>query len=179
MILVGNGASAADSDLGEVIDSFKTIVRFSWFWIEGFEEKVGTRTDIWSTTIYCKKRLAENSFSRVIAHSWQWDPSKCKTFRLLRDAFPEVEKTKRETIREMSDFIDLEKTYAFSTGAIMAWIFLKDRDSITLTGFDWAKGILADRHHYGDKQTRGGIHQPDLEFQFFQKLKQQKKIRFL
>lgn len=178
MILVGNGASATEGNFGKEIDAFQTIVRFSWFWIDGFEEKVGTRTDIWATTIYCKKRLEENSFDRIIAHSWQWDPDKCKTFRLLREAFPGVEKTPRDTIREMSAFIDLPKVYAFSTGAILAWQFLKERESITLTGFDWAKGIVS-RHHYGDKQSKGTIHDPQKELLFFDKLKQESRIFFI
>lgn len=179
VILVGNGSTATAGNFGEVIDAFETVVRFSWFWIKGHEQQVGTRTDVWATTIFCRKRLAENSFRRVVAHSWEWNCDKCKTFRLLKQAFPAVEKTSRETVDEMSDFAGLPKRYAFSTGAIVAWLFLRDFPVVTLSGFDWATGNTAGKHHYGDKQTRGTIHRPELEFLFFDKLKGLGKLEHL
>lgn len=178
-ILVGNGASAIEGDLGEVIDSFGTIVRFSWFWIKGHEAQVGTRTDVWATTVADKTRLLENDFRRIIVHCWEWDPEKDTHLKKIAAVFPAVEKTTREVIDEMTAFAELPARYAFSTGAIIAWILLREVDEVTLHGFDWAKGLSRERHHYGDKQTRGTIHKPDLEIRFFQKLHRLKKIQFL
>lgn len=179
LIIVGNGSTATQSNLGKEIDSFDNVVRFSWFWIDGFEEKVGTRTDIWATTVYCQSRISQNSFRRVVAHSWQWDPAKCKTFKLLKKEIPFVEKLTSNLIDEMSELIGLEKRYCFSTGALMAWFFLKERDYITIHGFDWAYKDPPPRHHYGDCQSMGTLHNLEHEYSFFKKLKEDNKLSFL
>tara|TARA_B100000287_G_C20655222_1_gene788332 strand:+ start:923 stop:1621 length:699 start_codon:yes stop_codon:yes gene_type:complete len=46
VILVGNGESLLGSNMGEVIDSYDTVVRFDGLNIEGYEKDVGTKTDI-------------------------------------------------------------------------------------------------------------------------------------
>jgi hypothetical protein len=46
VILVGNGESLLGSKMGEKIDSYDTVVRFDGLNIEGYEEDVGTKTDI-------------------------------------------------------------------------------------------------------------------------------------
>ena len=178
-ILVGNGATAIDADLGKVIDSFGTVVRFSWFWVKGFEEKVGTRTDVWATTVADETRLRENDFRRIISHSWEWDPKKDKNFKKIAETFPSVEKTTREVIDEMTSFAGLAERYAFSTGAIVAWILLREVEEVTLHGFDWARGSDRDRHHYGDGQSIGKLHKPKKEKVFFDKLIEEGKIVFL
>jgi hypothetical protein len=46
VILVGNGESLLGSNMGKVIDSYDTVVRFDGLNIEGYEKDVGTKTDI-------------------------------------------------------------------------------------------------------------------------------------
>lgn len=46
-MLVGNGPSAIEKKVGGTIDSKDFVVRFNQFEIEGFEQYVGTRTDMW------------------------------------------------------------------------------------------------------------------------------------
>ena len=178
-ILVGNGATAIEGDFGEVIDSFGTVVRFSWFWIEGFEEKVGRRTDVWATTVADSTRLHGNNFRRIISHSWEWDPKKDKNLKKIAETFPSVEKTTREVIDEMTSFAGLPERYPFSTGAIVAWILLREVEEVTLHGFDWANGSERDRHHYGDGQSRGKLHKPKKEKVFFEKLIEGGRVAFL
>lgn len=48
--VVGNGPSLLGSGLGSAIDSHDVVVRINDFVIEGHEEDVGTRTDVWFQT---------------------------------------------------------------------------------------------------------------------------------
>ena len=48
VLLVGNGCSAAEHKLGKFIDSeFDLVLRMNRFKTIGFEEYVGSKTDIW------------------------------------------------------------------------------------------------------------------------------------
>lgn len=50
-ILVGNGPSLGGSGLGELIDSFDTVVRFNNFVTEGFERDLGSKITIWAVNV--------------------------------------------------------------------------------------------------------------------------------
>jgi hypothetical protein len=179
MILVGNGHSALSKLAGKQIDSFDTVVRFSWFWVDGYEQYVGSKTDIWATTIYCSQRLRENNFQQVIAHSWQWNPEKCKTFAKLNEYDLNLRKTTSVLIDEMCDFAGLDKRYCFSTGAIISWLLLKETQELTLYGFDWTTQLQFKKHHYGDQQVAGSLHEPRKEYKFFSRLHKEGKINYL
>ena len=48
VLLVGNGCSAIDQKMGKVIDSeFDLVLRMNRFKTEGYEEYVGSKTDVW------------------------------------------------------------------------------------------------------------------------------------
>ena len=49
IILVGNGSSMLDKKNSYEIDSYKKVVRFNSFKIKGYEDYVGTKTNIWFT----------------------------------------------------------------------------------------------------------------------------------
>ena len=178
VILVGNGLSALDGELGPKVDEHGLVVRFSWFWLDGYEKKVGSKVDVWFTTIWCKTRLDAHDFKMIWCHSWAWGFG-CKTFKKLRADHPLVFKTRKQTLLEMSEFAGFSGFYTFSTGAIAAWTFLQHYPQVTLHGFDWANGGARDQHHYGDKQVIGGIHKVDKEMEFFARLKEQERIKTL
>lgn len=48
-VLIGNGPSVLRRKLGKKIDTAETVVRLGSFKIKGYEEYVGTKTDIWVT----------------------------------------------------------------------------------------------------------------------------------
>ena len=51
VLLVGNGCSATEHKLGKVIDSeFDLVLRMNRFKTKGFEEYVGSKTDVWVVT---------------------------------------------------------------------------------------------------------------------------------
>jgi hypothetical protein len=49
LIIVGNGGNSLKSKNGNFIDNCDVVIRVKSFIIEGFEDYVGTKTDIWST----------------------------------------------------------------------------------------------------------------------------------
>ena len=174
IVLIGNGPSVLDHKFGRLIDSFETVVRFSWYHINGHEEYVGTKTDIWFTTCADLRRMKTGGYREVYEHSWQWDPDKDKNYKNLTAYFPNAKKTKRDTIIEMQQYVDDTEYFCYSTGAIAAFLFSKQYGEVTLYGFDWWES--REKHHYGDNQTRGGIHKPDKEFKLFCKLAKDGRI---
>ena len=51
VILIGNGCSAAEYKLGQKIDTeFDLVIRMNRFVTKGFEEFVGSKTDVWAAT---------------------------------------------------------------------------------------------------------------------------------
>ena len=48
IIIIGNSPTITSSKLGKVIDEFETIVRFNNFVTDGYEQFVGSKTDIWA-----------------------------------------------------------------------------------------------------------------------------------
>jgi hypothetical protein len=179
VILIGNGSSALDYKLGGLIDTFETVVRFSWYHIKGYEDYVGTKTDIWVTTCADGARMKNIKYREVYEHSWQWDPKKDKNYKNLTACFPNTKKIKRDNIIEMQNYMNNTKYFCYSTGAIASWLFLKNNKQITLYGFDWTRKLARSKHHYGDKQSKGSIHKIDYEYAFFKKLKEDNRILFL
>jgi len=47
ILIVGNGPSATEHELGQKIDGFDQIIRINNFVTQGMEPRVGSRTDIW------------------------------------------------------------------------------------------------------------------------------------
>lgn len=65
IIIVGNGEGVLDKKNGALIDSFETVVRLGRYVTDGFEEFVGSKTDIIST-IYWKLDIDRLAKTKVI-----------------------------------------------------------------------------------------------------------------
>lgn len=176
VILVGNGPSVLNKKNGHLIDEFDNVVRFSWFHIKGHEEYVGTKTDTWFTTVACPTRMKQK-YKLVYEHSWEWSAEKDKNYKNLISAGHETKKTLREDLKEIQRYVKSEDYWTYSTGAIAIWILLRTYDKIIITGFDWWENN--EKHHYGDNQRIGSIHEPDKEYRFIKMLLDENKIEFL
>lgn len=172
IIIVGNGSSILDKENGSLIDSFDIVVRFNSFKIKNYEKYTGTKTNIWFTVN--KAHISEiNSFDRVIEHCWEWDEKKDKLFIELKNKFPKCEKTSREFVREN---VPVKNP---STGIIAVFTFIKDSSiakPVYITGFDWWD---REKHHYGDKEVRGTLHNPQEEYEAIKNLINQGLVKFL
>lgn len=182
VILVGNGPSVLKNENGNKIDNYDVVVRFSWYHIEGYEKYVGTKTNIWFTTVACPIRL-KKEYDLIYEHSWQWNKDKDKNYKNILKSSEKIKegknlkKVERNILLEIQEYVDDKEYWTYSTGSIAIWILLKEYDKLTLTGFDWWEEN--DKHHYGDNQKIGTIHKPDKEFIFIKKLINDKKVNFL
>lgn len=164
IILVGNGSTLLDSKKGACIDLFDTVVRFNSFKLCKYKAHVGYKTDIWFTVnIFHKNSIDE--FKKVIVHSWEMNKEKCNVFESLNN-LRECEKISRSLIKS----IDINTP---STGLIAIHYFLQEYDKVHITGFDWWK---TEKHHYGDEEIRGTLHNPKKEYEIIKKLINQGKV---
>ncbi len=176
VILIGNGTSVLDSEKGSYINQFDRVVRFNSFKIKGFEKFIGSKTTDWFNT----KLFPDNDFRlhmsyyRYVFHSWEWNKKDQSHYLMSSKVMADINTTTtKETLNEMKEFLG-EKYQWFSTGAIATWIFLKEVPKVYLYGFDWWE---REKHHYGDNEIRGLVHQPAYEKLFFEKLGD--KVQFI
>lgn len=174
IILVGNGPSILGTKLGKFIDSHELVVRFNNFnTSQYFSDDVGTKTDYWFNTInYDNKNTRDYNLERIYLHSWKWKDDKLThdyaTFFIEKFGKDKIfYRTKESDIKEMMDFMG-NNYFPYSTGAIAAWLLLKEHQVLNLVGFDWWKP--SDKHHYNDSAVRGTLHKPEKEYEFFMKL---------
>lgn len=60
MVIVGNGRSVLGAFAGATVDRFATVVRFNDYQLEGFEQHVGVKTDLWVVSDWtCVKLLGK------------------------------------------------------------------------------------------------------------------------
>lgn len=184
IVIVGNGPTLLEKELGSKIDSFSTVVRFNGYTIENYEKHVGTKTDIWFNVINFTKKDTEwrmkQAYKKIVLHSWQWSPEKDLLYKSFIEFYKDkdvlIEKTKRDTCVELSKLVPEEKYFCFSTGLIGIWMLLKDYKKLSITGFDWWQ---SEKHHYNDRATRGTLHKPHIEKKVIDMFVEQGKIEFL
>lgn len=163
IILVGNGSSLLERKMGTVIDSYKKIVRFNSFTTKGFEDHVGSKTNVWFTVN--RKHINKiYDFDEVLFHSWAKEENCLLYADFLK--FRSVDKISQETIKETG-------IHNPSTGLIAIFHFLKKHKEVDLIGFDW---WAREKHHYGDDEKRGTLHEPKKELEIINKLKNVKSI---
>jgi hypothetical protein len=176
IIVVGNGTSVLDYKKGKQIDAFDIVVRFNNYKLKGFEENVGTKTDIWITACCNKVYMESKEYKEVYFHSWVWNKPKDKNYRRILEKIPSVKVFEREEVVELKKLIPEYPSMAFSTGLIAINRLLKTYDQLYLTGFDWWD---REEHHYGDREGRGTLHKPKIEYKYIMDLEKQGKVKFL
>ena len=138
VILIGNGYSTKEHKLGEVIDSYDTIVRFNWYEeTKGKEEYLGSRTDVWCTSIFDPIRAKNND--RVFLNSGSTNRKHCKLYKQFKKHNPDFDgghiisrlfydikhfiADKRNLIR--TSMPPSVEDMQYSTYLLYAWWFLK------------------------------------------------------
>ena len=138
IILVGNGFSTQEHKLGEVIDSYDTIVRFNWYQeTKGKEEYLGSRTDVWCTSIFDPVRAKNND--KVFLHTESPNSRRyCKLYGQFKKHDPDFDggHTILRLFYDIKRFISEKKNLVkttmppsvedmqYSTYLLYAWWFL-------------------------------------------------------
>jgi len=185
-ILVGNGPSLLDANYGSLIDSYDNVIRFNRFKINGFETYSGLKTTKW----YINAALKDAKYVTDVVHNI--DPVQFVLFTWLNtqrycteycDFFKEYNLKHRmdyvpsDVLREMSIYTATSYK-SWSTGAIAAWVELRSNDKVSLVGFDW--WLSLPKHHYCDSmKVLPGVHDPQIEKIFFDKLQEEGRLNFI
>lgn len=165
ILLIGNGPSATNQKLGKEIDEFPIVVRFNSYRTEGYEEYVGSKTDIWITTDIFPAWHKE--YKEVVLCSFNRSPDNSLLLK-MKEYYPDThnfpEWAWEETVKAMG-------FSAPSTGAV-AVTYFKDYE-IYIYGFNFFAG---QKHHYGDK-VKACHHSARREMEYFRRLMVEGKVR--
>ena len=66
ILIIGNGESILKYDFGQKIDTYPTIARINNYKIKGYEQKVGTKTDIWINGANSKLEKKPNYPNKIL-----------------------------------------------------------------------------------------------------------------
>ena len=131
IVVVGNGSSILESNLGRFIDTFDDVVRFNFFEINGFEQHVGTKTTIWfRNSGYDLPKFNLKDFKQIIVQHVDF-PNEWTDLSIY-DRFPSVD---IETIREIREYVDAP-TLNLSTGIQALGYLTRRAGHIVIHGFD-------------------------------------------
>ena len=176
IILIGNGSSVLDNKYGTKIDDFDIIVRFNNFKVKGYEKNVGTKTSYWFT--WCLFNVDNLiNIDTIYFHSWVKDKHRDKNYIEMIKLLSNIVVVEYSLLDEIKLEIPYYPHKSFSTGLIATHMMLKQYKQVYLYGFDWWRSGL--KHHYGDNHTRGRLHHPKLEYQYYKKFMQLNRIVFL
>jgi hypothetical protein len=194
VIVVGNGPSALEHELGSVVDDFDVVVRFNDYKTAGFEKWIGSRTTIW---VASDNMLPGKDMSQIDEALFVPLPRLCRDnhrnvqrFRkAYRDKLVEVSPEEQKKIYDWYD-LDLYAADKWpTTGAIAVRYLIERYGSVAVYGFDFfADGAKGDIHYWGDSpkgiqkalQTGNGFrHDLDKEEHFFRVLESARLLTVL
>lgn len=173
VLLIGNGPSATSEKMGKTIDAFPgQVVRFGEYIIPGYEQFVGTRTDIWWS-------LAAYEPQCYTAHKKRFMPA-----RNLEDGrLTNYRHLNQPTLIDQEWFDKTSKAMNWthpSSGAVAVVYYLHHEYAIKIWGFDF---LRQDRpHHYAKTELQhevGPEHSPEKEQAFFERLLAEGRIAWL
>ena len=183
VILVGNGSSPRNKNLGRFVDSFNVIVRFNDVDVAKNHHDLGSRYGHYvlaTPNLYNKTEITNAPWESVFYHSWVMEEDKPPKECL--DKFPLAVSDKETRQEIMNTFLPLgnydvpnikkgrsAKNYAPSTGLLTIFMYLKKYKKVHIYGFDWwdirPSEIATAKHHYKqDGQTVGTLHHPLVEY---------------
>lgn len=168
-LLVGNGPSALARQMGVQIDQYPgLVVRFNAYKTRGFEECVGSRTDVWAT-------VGDVGGCRAYKHQQRW---------WMGSPPPSPHDAVRErlgcTILSHDWKAEAQKVCGSahpSSGLMLtAWLLAQGHE-VELWGFDFMDEWR--QHHYADKADRGPWHDGRAEWIYFMRQLEAGTVRYL
>ena len=202
VILIGNGCSATEAELGESIDSnFDLVLRMNRFKTVGYEKFVGSKTDIWV--------VSDNAYQWVksktdgIEGSQNW-----KSYQAIYVGIPSFKFNEQNHLIEDVNNLDFP-TYIFpkevadlasnnlnlpshlwpTLGVQCLYALLNDDEieEVYIYGFDGKNKKYKYLHYFDNEPTwetnsyygRKINHADEIEFKHINELVDSKKIKFL
>lgn len=169
VLIIGNSPKVLENKYGNIIDEYPLVVRFNDFVINGFEDHVGSKTDVWVSTFKCTK-YAPSDFNEVYYV--------CPAFLLQGAKIPtgdNVTVISGDFYNYINKIIDVAPLWA-SSGVVAIYYFLKNNYDVTIHGFDFFQSEKL--HYYNDDAKMIG-HNSEKEKNSIMKLVRSKKINVL
>ena len=178
VILIGNGPSALNGKFGKQIDSFDLVVRINNFVTKGYEDFIGSKTDLWihNHTLDIKKEIEENIETVVFCEFFD-DRYNCPFTKKWKNY-----KGDKKVLNILSDLYGrfiLDYDYPTPSTGLCAILYLLDNfseDTVTIYGFDSFK---LEGHYFNQNHKRWEGHDSDKEKEILIYLEKTKQIKIL
>jgi len=168
IIIIGNGDCVSKLKLGNIIDSYETVVRINNYKIDGFEEYIGTKTNVWSTyggLDVLKRDTANIDTILVINKAIDLDINKLDSSKCIFKNVNVFDILKNNEIL-VDEFIP-------STGLCTVLYYVNTyKIPIVYYGFDFFKS----GHYFNKKHIFWSYHNSNLEEFIFKELTRKKLI---
>ena len=190
ILIVANGPSALECELGSVIDTFSEVARINDYKVSGFENSIGSKTTIWFNG--ANKKLKKRSDV----------PDKVIVFVPAEILYAKEDKVKERTPKRLQldssqfNLIDKEKMRLYekisninrpTTGFNSIMWSMENYKNVIIHGFDF---FLNNKHHYYDSfltkikvsiglTGRAKLHDNIAESKFVKQLIIENKIKTL
>ena len=189
ILIIANCQSILETKLGTKIDDFNNIARINNYKIGGYEEFVGTKTDIWINGANSKLAIPDIIPERIVVTlpSKVFDKNKAnilsyvsKKLNMNQNKFLLVP---NEDILNYENEVDNNR---LTTGLYSIMWALKNYENIYIHGFDF---FINSKSHYFDSKlinfmnekfiSKGYKHDNQREYSFVNNLIKEKKIKRL
>ena len=192
-LLIGNGPSALEHEMGKRIDSneFDVICRFNRGHKQdngdlnkGFEEYTGTRCDCWIVSDL-RIQLAINRHKEyknifIVTPKFKWDSSISKEVELKRPNIQFIPPEYEDDINRIVNFLPKWP----STGVVGIHAAINLFSEVYVYGFDTYDPKYDNQHYFENKPNKyknntSKDHSPDKEKQYINYMIKNKKIKLL
>ena len=186
IILVGNGPSVLQKNMGKEIDSYDCVVRFNNFETQGFEESVGTKCSILARRSCDDVNLwPEEMFEQVLCFVTycKWTAGMIKVATHLKSFYKNLKVVPPHICASYGRNIGLDQPLDewASVGALALNYFTEIYDKITIYGFDHLvkndEGIV--KHYFNKPPKDDRFQSGEKERLFTEKLIEQGKVERL
>ena len=188
ILIIGNGQSILENKFGNIIDQYPLVARINNYKIENYENKIGTRTDIWinGANSKLKKRIEyPNKIlvfipSQILKKKTNQKNYVSKRLQLDANKFEIVSLTSIESFEKKIQHNRL------TTGMYSLLWAMENFENVTIHGFDFF--INSKSHYYNSKLSsffnqfilnKGYKHNNKKEKEFVENMIKIKKIKKL
>lgn len=177
VLIIGNSPLVLEQKRGAEVNAFEgKIARCNHFKIEGFEEYVGTRTDVWVTgAINLQHKNMQREYDFVVRYTTMSDQACDLGDVILRSCRPQWN-VYRILSRDRRELIEKSKIkWQPTTGIAGIYWLMTNNYKVYIYGFDFC---ISGRDYYTDRLhlSMEGHHDPVKEMAYAKKLIRRKKI---
>ena len=178
VIIIGNGPSVMNYNLGKIVNNFDIVVRLNNYKIDGFEDKIGNKTDVWinclGTTQVPRKVGKKIKVITFCMNYWDYNSLN----RIHKKVPVKIINRKESEIYHFENlygFMGTINNNRFTTGMSSIIIFsLYFKYPIFVYGFDFYKSKQI--YYYTNINPIIKKHDHDSEYEIFKILEKENKI---